>query len=270
MKIHPPSARPHNDASNSLPPRATRVAERIQENHNTISLVLDTGIPAVPGQFAMLWLPGLDEKPFGISGAGPAMFTIARVGPFSEALHELEPGDFLWFRGPFGRGFTVGSADAIAGRRPRAARGPMPGRPVLVGGGYGAAPLYFLARELSAEKPKAAPLIALGARTAADLLFIRRFEKLGLEVRVSTEDGSAGFNGLVTDLVMTALDAGEANRIYACGPGAMLSALAAICRSAGIPAELSHEAYMRCGIGLCGSCEHEGMLVCMDGPVLSA
>ena len=68
------------------------------------SLSLDLSMDAAPGQFAMLWLPGLDEKPFSIAAADPLMFTIARVGPFSDALHLLKIGDRLWVRGPFGRG----------------------------------------------------------------------------------------------------------------------------------------------------------------------
>jgi dihydroorotate dehydrogenase electron transfer subunit len=111
--------------------------------------------------------------------------------------------------------------------------------------------------------------VALGARTQADLLFVKRFTDLGLDVHVSTEDGSAGVMGRVTDVVQPLLEAGTVDFLYSCGPEQMLAALAALCAHRGIPAELSHEAYMRCGIGLCGACEHEGRLVCLDGPVFS-
>ncbi len=239
----------------SCAPRSARIAQRIVENKKTVTLVLDARIEAEPGQFAMLWLPGLDEKPFSISGRDPLSFAIANVGPFSEALHALAPGDRLWYRGPFGRGFRITD-----------------GRALLVGGGYGAAPLYFLARELIAVRKappsrESLPMIALGARASEDLLFVRRFEALGLETRVATEDGSTGTKGMVTEAVKPLLRSLSVDRLYSCGPEAMLKALSALCASAGVSADLSHEAYMRCGVGLCGACERDGRLVCMDGPV---
>jgi len=232
-------------------PTAMHVAERVRENGKTISLVLDGALPSAPGQFAMLWIPGLDEKPFSISGADPLMFTIARVGPFSEALHGLGRGSPLWVRGPFGQGFTT------------AAR-----RVLLAGGGYGAAPLHFLASLLKGKG--AAVEVALGARTADDLLFGERFRRLGVPVHAATEDGTAGTRGLVTRVVESLLDTGRFDLLAACGPEGMLESLGALCARAGVAAELSYEAYMRCGVGLCGSCEHHARLVCMDGPVFVA
>ena len=228
--------------------RAVRVVEKIQENPKPVSFVFDAAMAAEPGQFAMLWLPGVDEKPFSIAGIDPLMFTISRVGPFSEALHALGPGDMLWVRGPFGKGFT-----------------PAPGRALLVGGGYGAAPLHFLARSLLSSG--AAAETALGARTAAELLFVDRFEALPVPVHTATEDGSRGTRGLVTEMVVPLLASGRFDRLCACGPEGMLDSLAALCLKAGVPGELSYEAYMRCGIGSCGACEHATRLVCMDGPV---
>ena len=228
---------------------AARVADRIQENPKTLTLVLDRGLPgARPGQFCMLWLPGVDEKPFSIAGPDPLMFTVSRVGPFSDALHALSPGDPLWVRGPFGAGWTVG-----------------PGRALLVGGGYGAAPLYFLARSLGAQAGVVEA--ALGARTSSDLLFVDRFRGGGIPVAIATEDGSDGERGRVTDIVAPLLASGRFERLCACGPEGMLDALAELCQEHQVPGELSYEAYMRCGVGLCGSCEHAGRLVCMHGPV---
>ncbi len=229
-------------------PEARHLIDRLQENQKTITIVLDGSVDARPGQFCMLWLPGVDEKPFSIAGPDPLMFTVSRVGPFSEAVHVLSPGDSVWVRGPFGTSWS--------GR---------PGRALLVGGGYGAAPLYFLARELCAAGAHVEA--ALGARTSTDLLFVDRFGGLGLPVHVATEDGSAGTQGRVTEVVAPLLDSGRFDRLCACGPEAMLEALLGLCRAAGVAAELSHEAYMRCGVGICGSCEHDSRLVCRDGPV---
>jgi dihydroorotate dehydrogenase electron transfer subunit len=230
---------------------AGRVTDRIRENPKTITVVLDRSLRgAWPGQFCMLWLPGVDEKPFSIAGPDPLMFTVSRVGPFSEAVHALVPGDPLWFRGPFGTGWTV--------KRTRA---------LLVGGGYGAAPLYFLARELHEHGARVEA--ALGARTSADLLFTDRFAGLGVRVHACTEDGSAGSTGRVTDAVRPLLESGRFERLYACGPEGMLETLETLCEETRVPGELSHEAYMRCGVGICGSCEHRSRLVCMDGPVFA-
>ncbi len=108
--------------------RPARVTRRIVENAKTVSLVLDVSMTAAPGQFAMLWIPGMDEKPFSISDADPLQFTIARVGPFSDVLHALEVGDTLWVRGPFGTGILGGSgAHAPRGRRLRRRAAVLPG-----------------------------------------------------------------------------------------------------------------------------------------------
>ena len=228
---------------------AARVADRIRESARTLTLVLDSALSeARPGQFCMLWLPGADEKPFSIAGPDPLMFTISRVGPFSEALQALSPGDPVWVRGPFGAGWTVG-----------------PCRALLAGGGYGAAPLYFLARSLRAQG--AIVEAALGARSSSDLLFMDRFRGCGLPVHAATEDGSEGATGRLTEIVGPLLESGRFDRVCGCGPEGMLDALAGLCREHHVAGELSYEAYMRCGIGICGSCEHEERLVCRDGPV---
>lgn len=243
---------------------AARIVAKTRENPKTVSFELDAEMASTPGQFAMLWLPGIDEKPFSISGADPLMFTISRVGPFSEALLEREIGDTLWVRGPFGRGFTTGAA-----------------RVLLVGGGYGAAPLHYLARTLGAgpgrngahtrtDAPPPVVEAALGARTAAEILFAERFHRLGVPVHPATEDGTAGVRGRVTDVVSPLLATGRFDRLCACGPEGMLERLEELCRDAGVSAELSFEAYMRCGVGICGACEHGARLVCMDGPVFHA
>jgi dihydroorotate dehydrogenase electron transfer subunit len=233
-------------------PTPFRVREKVQENAKTVSFVLDGSLDCAPGQFAMVWLPGVDEKPFSISGSHPLMFTVSRVGPFSESLHALCPGDMIWVRGPFGNGFSLNS-----------------GRALLVGGGYGAAPLAFLARSLLTGTVAKGVEIALGARTSTGLLFVERFRDMGVPVHEATEDGSRGAMGRVTEVVKQLLASARFVKVQACGPEAMLEALAEVCRSAGVPAELSFEAYMRCGIGLCGACEHSGRLVCVDGPVFS-
>lgn len=147
---------------------------------------------------------------------------------------------------------------------------------LLLGGGYGAAPLIFLANSLCAQGDQVG--VCLGARSCADLLLVEEFESLGCDVWLATEDGSAGKQGLLTALLPEAQNALKPEIIYACGPIGMLLAIAAWACTAGLPAQLSFESVMRCGVGLCGSCElpeetcqqlglAPGFLVCHDGPV---
>ena len=245
---------------NQQPFRSFRIAHIRSENKATRSLILDQPLnDAGPGQFVMLWLPGVGEKPYSILNSDPFSIAVTSVGPFSTALFELNIGSRVWARGPLGQGFKL-----------------MGGRHLLVGGGYGAAPLLFLAEK--ARSRKDVVKVCLGARSAGDLMLADAFMALGCEVFVSTDDGSFGEAGLVTRKVGQVLQNSQIDTLYACGPVPMLSALSEICRNKKIPAQLSWEANMRCGIGLCGSCELDyetrrsagipaGWLTCKDGPV---
>ncbi len=243
-------------------PQPFKIAAIHHENGATRSFVLDGSLDAMPGQFVMAWLPGVDEKPFSLAHADPVTLTVAAVGPFSRALHGLAVGDRVWLRGPLGRGYEIPPARGSSSgsvSRPHA---------LLLGGGYGVAPLRFLAERLLAAGWAASMII--GARSAADLLLADAFEAMDVRLWLVTEDGSAGLRGLATNAIDPALAAapGKTAIVYACGPTGMLRAVAAACRVRGLPAQLSWEAHMRCGIGLCGSCEvGDGWLTCLDGPV---
>lgn len=232
--------------SSHLAATATRVSPA---GSRGVTIELDLRLEARPGQFVMLWLPRVDEKPLSLVDSSPVTLTVVRVGPFTERMQQVRAGDKLYLRGPFGSGFS------LCGERP-----------LLIGGGCGAAPLAFLARRLcEAGRPVT---VALGARTEGELLLRERFARLGAGLLVSTEDGSAGERGLVTEVAARRLAAGEHDRVYACGPAPMLERVAGLCRQHGVPGEQSWEAYMRCGIGVCGSCDRgDGLLVCRDGPV---
>jgi len=243
-------------------PIATTILSITQDNYRTKTFVLDAQLAATPGQFVMAWLPRFDEKPFSLVNANPVTLMITAVGPFSHLMHEKEVGDKVWLRGPFGQGYSVP---------------PTQKRLALIGGGYGVAPLYWLARTQLAQV--ATLDVIIGARTAADLLYIDRFQTLAqaqpvnaqssLTLHLTTEDGSQGEQGRVTDVLQPRLDQGTVDGIYACGPHGMLSALATLGQRYATPSQLSWESYMRCGIGICGACEHEGKVLCLDGPVLA-
>jgi len=227
-----------------------RVVETAQPTESVKTITLDGRQPAQPGQFVMVWLPGLDEKPFSLVSDDPVTLAISRVGPFSARLHELTVGDRLWLRGPLGRPFD------LVGERL-----------LLVAGGYGAAPLAFLAARATQAQRKVA---VIGAATRGDLLFQDRFTDAGCEVVPVTEDCSVGEGGLCTDVAERLLREETFDAVYGCGPEGMLEKLEQLCIELGIPGQLSKEAYMRCGMGVCGSCERKGLLVCRDGPVFNA
>jgi dihydroorotate dehydrogenase electron transfer subunit len=196
----------------------------------------------------MLWLPGINEKPYSLVNDSPVMLTVDCVGPFSEAMHALREGDPIWLRGPYGRGFT------LMGRRA-----------LLVGGGCGTAPLAFLARR--AVQSGIEVTAAVGARSEAEIVLAVELASAGAQVSVATDDGSAGHHGLVSALAERLIQPMHPDAIYACGPEPMLHAIVALCRDRGIPCQVSMERVMKCAIGVCGSCEMEGRLVCRDGPV---
>jgi dihydroorotate dehydrogenase electron transfer subunit len=240
---------------NTSLPQVAHIASITAESARVRTLVLDRCLQSDPGQFVMAWLPGLDEKPFSLVRADPVTLTVARVGPFSAAIHTLNPGDPLWIRGPLGRPFTLPDS-----------RLPIPDfRLLLIGGGYGVAPLYFLAERAIAAGWAVG--IVIGAKTAADVVFAERFAALGSQVAIATDDGSLGQHGLATEAAARLLDAQHHQAIYACGPEPMLDAVELLAGVRRLPAQLSYERYMRCGMGVCGSCARKGWLVCRDGPV---
>ncbi len=235
-------------------PQVSRIVGRTDESPKVRTLVLELHMEAEPGQFVMAWLPGLDEKPFSLVGSDPVTLTVARVGPFSTAIHALGTDDRLWLRGPLGQAFTL-----------PASLPPSPKNLLFIGGGYGVAPLHFLARRAQAA---GWPLhMIIGAQTAADVVFADRFAALGAGVTITTDDGSLGQRGVVTDAAEGLLDTTAVGALYACGPEPMLDAVERLAQARQLPAQLSYERYMRCGFGVCGSCAREGWLVCRDGPV---
>jgi dihydroorotate dehydrogenase electron transfer subunit len=219
-----------------------------------------------PGQFYMLasedrWGGGGDERPYlprafsyaraHVEPDGVALsFLLEAVGPGTERLAELRPDEGLALVGPLGVGF----------------RAPPNGfRPILVGGGIGAAPLLCLQEELDETT------LLLGFRSAAHAQAAAMFSG---EPQVTTDDGSVGRQGLVTELLAGELDADPGGTVFACGPPAMLEAVRALCAEREAPAQLALESGMACGFGACFGCvvpTTDGYVrLCVDGPVLDA
>jgi len=221
---------------------------------------------ATPGQFVHLRVPNLESsalrRPFSIYNAedGKLELLYKRIGRGTAAMNDVGVGADVSVLGPLGHTFPV----------------KVEGAPLLVGGGFGVAPLYFLARKLMENGAK--PVLFVGGRTKADLLALDRFEKLGVEVHAATNDGSFGTKGLVTDPlddVMTALrEKGEKFELFACGPDPMLKAVAL--RATGTNSEgwISMDRHMVCGVGACYACIQKTVRgnsrCCIEGPVFAA
>jgi len=255
---------PTDDPTRTVAPlgrRPTSVVDRRRYGAYTVVTAADPHGPTPdPGQFYMLtaaerWGGGEDERPFlprafsvMRARAGELDFLLEDVGPGTNRLAELEPGDGLLLLGPLGRGFA----------RPRQGL-----RPILIGGGVGIAPLAIWGDALGASA-----LTLLGFRDAAHA----EGAALMPAARIATDDGSCGHRGLVTDLLRAELGCDPRAEVYACGPPPMLDAVAAICREAGVPGQLAMEAGMACGYGACFGCvvpARDGYIrLCVDGPVV--
>ena len=234
-------------------PIAVRVLEARAETPTQTTLVLDWSPEATPGQFVMVWNPGVDEVPMGFSQLRPrAAITVQGLGEATAALRALGPGARLGVRGPLGHGFTMARKGEVC---------------LLVGGGNGMAPLAALAEELIARDAEVH--VAIGARTERELLFEARARSAGCaRVEVATDDGTKGLHGFASVLARGMMEASAPDRVYTCGPEPMMRKVADDCWRTGVPFEASLERYMKCGIGVCDACAFGPFLVCRDGPVL--
>jgi dihydroorotate dehydrogenase electron transfer subunit len=210
---------------------------------------------AKPGQFLMLWIPGIDEIPLSVLDAGEGLVSVSvkAVGDATRHLHTLEAGATVGVRGPFGNSFTESR-----------------GRVLLVGGGTGTAPLLFLAKKLAAKTERLS--FVEGAKTKNELLYVQELEGICNEksLTTTTEDGTAGLQCLVTQPLAGLLDKEKFDMIYTCGPEVMVKKIFEMTEERKLPIEASLERLMRCGIGLCGSCVVGKYRVCRDGPVFNA
>ncbi len=225
---------------------------------------------ARPGQFLMVRVSDrpypLLRRPLSIHARERDTIEIffTRAGLGTDILAEKKTGDTLDIIGPLGKGFSIS----------RGLHGKTVG---LVGGGRGIAPLYFLAKELRAKCVR--PRVFYGGKTENDVPLLQKFARLKIGVFVSTDDGSAGFSGFVSAMLEKELDrAAPPAQIYACGPDPMMRRVAEAAAARRIPAQLSLEAVMGCGIGACWGCVKkirrgetaEWVKICEEGPVFEA
>ena len=216
--------------------------------------------PMMPGQFAQLRVDGSKEtflrRPISINFVDTKLnqiwFLVQLVGAGSRALGRLREGDTLNALLPLGNGFSM----PVSAEK----------KHLLVGGGVGTAPLLYLGAQMNLMGMR--PTVLLGARTKDMLLQLEDFERVG-DVYVTTEDGSAGEKGFVTQ--HSILFKQHFDRISVCGPSPMMKAVARFARANSVPCEVSLENMMACGLGACLCCVEKtvkgNVCVCTEGPV---
>jgi dihydroorotate dehydrogenase electron transfer subunit len=238
-------------------PIAVKIAEVRDEAKNIRSFRFNYRINAKPGQFILLWIPRLNLKPFGVSRQDSTGFeiTVCKVGPFTEELFKMKVGDYVGIQGPYGKPFSACKKNSV-----------------LVAGGYGAAPLAFLADELAKEGGRVNFII--GAKTADSLVYKTktRFNNPNIKLTHTTDDGSGGRKGFTTDVLKELLQNDKnIDMIFTCGPEVMMKKVIELSDQYCIDCEASLERYMKCGFGICGQCctDHTGIRLCKEGPVFS-
>ncbi len=230
-------------------------------------LVLESpavALDALPGQFVHLRVPGLDcsvlRRPFSIYLADATTLRILykQIGKGTREMAALPKGQEINLIGPLGNGFPLPPDNTL---------------PVLVAGGYGVAPLYFLATRIGRTG-----LLFAGGRSSGDILCADDFQALGWEVQITTEDGSQGFQGRVTDALDLWLRTRNSDRepvFYACGPDGLLRAVDHRATKHNLRGWLSLDKHMGCGVGACLACVQrvhtrngsQWKRVCKDGPI---
>ena len=218
-------------------------------------LTFDRKINIQPGEFIFLWLPGVGEKPFSALTDDPFSLVVIDVGIFTHALMDLPVGTEAYVRGPHGI-----PADP-----------PEDARIMAVAGGTGLAAVYQLARDFGNAE------VFTGARTAQRLYYLEECRQIA-EVHVATDDGSAGYHGVVTELLrqrLQEMSPQERDKLvfYNCGPEPMVHAAIAVqrefCSDQQIFSAIDY--LTKCGVGICGACAApDGRRLCVDGPFLKA
>ena len=208
----------------------------------------------LPGQFAMVWIPGVNELPMSVmisKEAGKAAFTVRKHGLASTGLFNIKSGEKIGIRGPYGNAFDIKEGNLL-----------------LVGGGTGLVPMMRL---LTHVKPTDNVTLLIGAKSQEEVFFESLANELlknnPHKVIVCTDDGSYGEKGFVTDIVEKLVNESHFDGVYTCGPEKMMYKTVQSAHSKGIFVQASLERMMKCGVGICGSCCVGEDLVCKDGTI---
>lgn len=224
-----------------------RIKKVVEEAYDTKTFFFDWNAEARPGQFIMVWIPGVDEIPMSISSITDSTksITVKAIGDATRAIHELKEGDRISIRGPFGNGFDLDS-----------------GKMLIIGGGVGTAAIMPAVAATGADT-------IIAARSDRDVILEEKARKFASNVWIATDDGSKGFHGNAVQLMREKVAENDYNCILACGPEVMLYFTYKACEELDLDCQLSLERYMKCGAGVCGCCVMDDSRVCRDGPVFN-
>jgi dihydroorotate dehydrogenase electron transfer subunit len=241
---------------NSNKPLVVKIEKVIEETPTVRTLVFSDEVFAnvLPGQFAMVWIPGVNELPMSVMitlEKGKGAFTVRKHGVASTSLYNLQIGDYVGMRGPYGNSFTIKQ-----------------GKLLLVGGGTGLVPLMRL---LTFLKNTDEVTVLIGAKTKEEVFFEKLANQIlehnKHQVIVVTEDGTYGKSGLVTEEMEKLISEKKFDAVYTCGPEKMMHKVVQLAHTKQFYVQASLERMMKCGIGICGSCCVGEVLVCKDGTV---
>jgi dihydroorotate dehydrogenase electron transfer subunit len=217
----------------------------------------DLSSKAYPAQFLMVWIPRIEEIPMSVMISnleGHAAISVKRYGIGSTALYQMKTGDFLGIRGPYGNSFKISKKFRNV---------------LLVGGGTGLVPLLRFAAMINEFKLSCT--VIMGARTKEEVIFEKYahtcLKNVKHRILVTTDDGSRGVVGSASDGMMQVVKNESFDCVYTCGPEPMMKKVFELATKHALPIQASLERYMKCGIGICGSCCINEWLVCCDGTV---
>ena len=229
-------------------PKIMEISRVVNEGKGQKSFFFNYKLECKPGQFIMMWIPDVDEKPMAVSYYNKNEFAITSqvVGAFTKTLDSLKKGDKVGIRGPYGNSFPIRQNACV------------------VGGGVGMASVSALIDKLKN------PVIINGARTKEHLIYLKRYKNK--KMLIATDDGSQGKKGYTTDILEEQLKNKKDNIkiVYTCGPEIMMKKVLDICSRYKVECEASVERYMACGFGICGKCVVNDKIVCIDGPIFNS
>lgn len=253
----------------------TKVVKVDKHNDNYVTVWLNGSIDIKPGQFIMVWLPSVEEKPFAVTHLvkekGNEMFSITALkrGMFTSNLFDLEPGDIIGYRGAYGNGFTIVENKKVC----------------IVAGGIGMAALSLLYSALKDNLNCNSITLIYGAKSSDDMVFEKHLNICNRnnnlnnpnnnhnnnpDLCLCTDDGTKGRKAFTTQLLEEQLLISRFDIVYTCGPEAMMKKVVKMCVKHNVECEASLERYMCCGFGVCGKCAINNKLVCADGPVFDS
>ncbi|MBI2653987.1 dihydroorotate dehydrogenase electron transfer subunit [Candidatus Woesearchaeota archaeon] len=237
----------HHETCKTDIPKMLEISDVVQEGKGQKSFFFRHSIDCKPGQFMMVWIPEIDEKPMAVSywSKKEFAFTSQAIGRWTNALDKFKKGDKLGIRGPYGNSFSIKNNACV------------------VAGGVGFSSVSTLIDVLKN------PLIICGARTKEHLIYLKRYKNKNLII--TTDDGSYGRKGFATDMLEAVLNQNKKIKaVYTCGPEIMMIKAFEICPRYKVELEASLERYMACGFGICGKCMINDRICCIDGPIFNS